>query len=555
LRTASKSPEPPGGPPRIHKARGISWFGQVNSLAVALLVGHWVCGAQPAKKQVNLLFIMTDQQRFDAMGCAGNPTLKTPNLDRLAREGARFARAYSSCPVCVPARTTILTGHSPGSTKVISNGDISREDGPNLLTFDQVLLRNGYKGEYHGKWHSPYKFALDYTEPVLWLNGRKPPPGSKATISEAEAFRQYIAEHVPARELRPGERVASLYGCPYEPDIMDPAHGSTNISRERAPQGSMFGCLPDVPPEHSLAAWPVKEAFKALERLKHGPFTLTVSIGPPHPPMVVPKPYFGMYPPGEIPVPVSIGDLRTNSPYARVAPGLASEASRDPVKVRQMISDYYGLVALNDEWIGRLLDRLEKLDLARNTLVVFTSDHGEMLGDHGMMSKMVFYEGSVRIPLLMRLPGVIKPGTVVTAPVSHLDCYATILDYLGVSGPTSEGRSLRPLIEGREDGQGRVAISEWAGDNVPGFMVTDGRWKLMLGRTAAARSVDALYDLKNDPQELSNLLGDNPDREMNRAEAERMKELLVDWLERTKSPLLGEVRARPLLAGKPANTR
>ena len=517
-----------------------------------LFAGGAVLGAPTAKQRLNLLFIITDQQRFDALGCAGNPVLKTPNLDRLAKEGARFAKAYSACPVCVPARTTILTGHSPGSTKVTSNGDINREDVPNLLTFDQVLLRNGYKGEYHCKWHSPYKFALDYTEPVLWLNGKQPPPGSKATLSEAEAFRRYIAEQVPARELKPGERIASLYGCPYVPDIMDPAYGSTTALPEKAPQGTMFGCLPDVPPEHSLAAWPVKEAFKALERLKDGPFTLTVSIGPPHPPMVVPKPYFGMYPASAMPVPGSIGDARSNSPYARLGQGQTGESSRDPAKIRQMISDYYGLVALDDEWIGRLLDRLEQLGLARNTLVVFTSDHGEMLGDHGMLSKNVFYEGSAHIPLVLRLPGVIKPGTVVTAPVSHLDCYATILDYLGVSGPASEGRSLRPLIEVKEDGKERIAVSEWASDNVPGFMVCDGRWKLMFGRTAASRSLDALYDLETDPQELNNLLGANPKREKFRGEAERMKKLLVGWLERIKSPCLADVKARAVVTGKPA---
>ena len=129
--------------------------------------------AEAAKRQINLLFIITDQQRFDALGCAGNPVLKTPNLDRLAREGARFVNAYSSCPVCVPARTVILTGRCIESTRVRGNHDLNSEDVPDLLTFDQVLLRHGYQGEYHGKWHSPYKFALDYTRPVLWLNGKQ----------------------------------------------------------------------------------------------------------------------------------------------------------------------------------------------------------------------------------------------------------------------------------------------------------------------------------------------------------------------------------------------
>ena len=519
--------------------------------------------AEAAKQPINLLFIITDQQRFDALACAGNPVVRTPNLDRLAREGARFVNAYSACPVCVPARMVILTGHTLESTRVRVNSDVNSEDVPDLLTFDQVLLRNGYQGEYHGKWHIPYKFALDYTRPVLWLNGKQAPAGSKAEMSEAQAFKEYIAAHVPERELKPGERLANMYGRPYLPDKMDPASSDEPDPRaamrkkKKAPakegadltsnQATTYGCLVDVPAEHTLTAWSVKEGLAALDRLKDKPFTLTVSIGPPHPPMVLPKPWFGMYPAAAMPVPASIGDRRTNSPYARPGPDVGGAAYSDPARVQQMISDYYGLVSLDDEWIGRLLKRLEELGLADHTLVVFTSDHGEMLGDHGLHGKTVFYEGSAHIPLLMRLPGVIKAGTVVTAPVSHIDYYATILDYLGVKAPPSEGRSLRPLLEGKEDGQDRLAVSEWARGNVPGYMAFDGRWKLMFGRTAAAPSLDALYDLKDDPQELTNLIGNNPQREQHRAQAERMKGLLVAWLERIKAPSAAQANAHQVM--------
>ena len=531
-----------------------------------LLAGLTLAGtvpAAPAKRPLNLLFIITDQQRFDTLGCAGNHLIHTPNLDRLARQGARFANAYSSCPVCVPARTVILTGHTIDSTGVKANRDVNRQDVPQLLTFDQVLLRHGYQGEYHGKWHVPYPFALDYTRPVNWLNGKQPPPGAKAEMSESQAFRDYVAAHVPWRELRPGERLANTYGRPYLPDLMDPSSGEPQPqaaarpkrktaarpgARQESNQATTYGCLVDVPAEDSLTAWTVKEALAALDRLKDKPFTLTVSIGPPHPPMVLPKPWFGMYPATAMPVPASIDDPRTNSPYARPGPDAGGPAYRQPAKIQQMISDYYGLVSLDDEWIGRLLQRLDQLGLAERTLVVFTSDHGEMLGDHGLHGKTLFYEGSAHIPLLLRLPGVIKPGTVVSAPVSQLDYYATILDYLHVNGPPSEGRSLRPLLEGTDDGKGWVAVSAWARGNVPGYMVFDGRWKLMFGRSADSKALDALYDLKQDPNELNNLLGRNPSREKYRAQAQRLKGLLVAWLARTKSPNLDQVKARPVIA-------
>jgi arylsulfatase A-like enzyme len=260
---------------------------------------------------------------------------------------------------------------------------------------------------------------------------------------------------------------------------------------------------------------------------------------------VLPKPYYGMYPPAAIRPPASLGDRRENSPYWR-RDNKDPNPYRDPQKVRQMISNYYGLVTEVDDWIGKVLKRLDELGLAENTLVIFTSDHGEMLGDHGMHSKMAFYEGAAHIPLLMRLPGVIPPATVVKAPAAQIDLFATILDYLGQGRHESEGRSLRPLVEGRDDGAGHFAVSEWNSPALPRFMVCDGRWKLMFGQSADAPALDGLYDLQADPQEVANLIGRNPEWEKHRPEAERMKGLLVGWLGRVKSPFLESVKARPI---------
>ena len=517
-------------------------------LITLLLIGtawlaplHTAPGAD-AKRPFNLLFIMTDQQRWDAMSCAGNTVLKTPNLDQLAQQGARFTSFYSACPVCVPARTAMLTGHSIESNRVLSNSDVNREDAVPFPSFDQILLRSGYRGEYHGKYHSPYKLALDYSEPVRWLNGKKAPPGSKAATSDSDAFRSYLEQNVPRRDLRSGE-LLQRNGI-YTPIALDENFGKANPTK--GSQSESYGRL-EVPPEHSLAAFTAREGIAALDRLKGGPFTLTISLDPPHPPMIVSEPYYSLYPPQSIPAPASLDDPRANSPYPD-QPGPLAKAYRVPLNIRQMTSIYYGMVAELDDWVGRILKRLDDLGLRDNTLVIFASDHGEMLGDHGMHGKFVFYEGSVHVPLLMRLPGVIAPNTVIKAPASHLDLFPTILDYCGKSGHESEGRSLRPLIEGRENGAGRFAVSEWPSTKVPGFMVCDGRWKLLCGRAANAPSLDALYDLQTDPRELNNLIGGNPDREKHRAETARMKGLLVEWLTRVKSPHLDSVRDRPLLA-------
>jgi arylsulfatase A-like enzyme len=492
---------------------------------------------------------MTDQQRWDAMSCAGNPVIKTPNFDRLAREGARFANFYSACPVCTPARTVILTGHSIDSNQVLNNGDAARTDAPPFPSFDQILLRNGYRGEYHGKFHSPYRLAMDYTQPVRWLNGKKAPPGSKAEISESEAFFQFVEQNAPPRPSKPGQ-LASRHGT-YTPIPLDENYGTTPVGK--ASQAGMYGRL-DVPAGVSHAAFTAKEGLAALERLKDGAFTLTISLDPPHPPMIVSEPYYSLYPPDRIPIPASINDPRTNSPYR---PNKREEdgAYRNPTNIQQMTSIYYGMVTEVDEWVGKILQRLDELGLANNTLVIFTSDHGESLGEHGLHGKTVFYEGSAHVPLLLRLPGVIPANTVIRVPAGHIDLFSTILDYCGQAASPSEGQSLRPLIEGHEKTQERFAVSEWANQGVPGYMVCDGRWKFMYGRSAAAPSLDALYDLQNDPNELNNLIGRNPQADTYRAEVERMKGLLVEWLTRVKSPNLESVKARPLFAKAPPARR
>ena len=514
----------------------------IHSIIVVLVfTAHFATAAEPAKRPVNLLFIITDQQRWDALSCMDNKVLKTPNLDRLAREGARFTNFYSACPVCVPARTSILTGHTNEANHVGSNGDIDLPDAAPFPSFDQVLLRSGYKGEYHGKYHSPYHLALDYSEPVLWLNGKQRPASSKAKTSESDAFRTWLDANVPKRGLKEGELTQSI-GI-YTPIELDENYGKPDVKKKA--QAESYGRL-EVPAAYSLTAFTAKHGLEALERLKGGLFTLTISIGPPHPPMIVSEPYYSMYPPQSIPVPESINDPRTNSPYSG-KPG-ESMLYRRPHLIQQMRSIYYGMITEADEWIGKILNRLDELKLTDNTLVIFTSDHGEMLGDHGMHGKFVFYEGSSHVNLLMRLPGVIKPNTVINAPASHIDLFPTILDYLNRPGHESNGRSLRPLIEGRETGKDRIAVAEWPATALPGFMVCDGRWKLMFGAKRASRALDALYDLQTDPEEMNNLIGDNPDREKHRAEAERMKSLLLAWLERTKSKQLDDVKKRPVIA-------
>jgi arylsulfatase A-like enzyme len=239
-----------------------------------------------------------------------------------------------------------------------------------------------------------------------------------------------------------------------------------------------------------------------------------------------------------------------NSPYVHENGRSRLPQYTDPEKIKYMIANYYAFVKEIDVWVGTILDKLDELGLSENTLLIFTSDHGEMLGAHGMREKNVFYEESVHIPLMIRFPGRIPPGAVVSAPVSQIDLFATIFDYLDGGTHASDGESLRRYIEGTAQETDPFAVAEWnwRGPVQPNLMVRTRKWKYFVPNTAESTVMNVLYDLENDPHELHNLLGNNPGAEDHRRQAEYMKQLLVRWLEQTSSPHLAEVRKRDAVA-------
>jgi len=501
-------------------------------------------GAYAAPRQPNLLFLMADQFRFDLLSAMGNRIISTPNLDRVAREGALFRNAMSSCPVCVPARTTMLTGKTLVNTKVVNNRasrDTEIDVGP---TFDNLLHGRGYKSEYYGKWHSPYRMAATYDNKVCAVATRVP-----GVVSEKQSYLAYLDTHVPRRAPKAGELIDPGSNRPYTPAILDPRYGSAARAAAAAAaadddddekQATVYGLL-HIPKEFTRPAHTVDEALAGLERIKDGPFSLTCSIGPPHPPMLNVEPYWGMYPADRMPLPANFHHDMSASPYRQLASRMQPYQVAE--NIRAMMSIYYGMVKEVDDNLGRLLVRLDKLGLTSNTLVVFTADHGEMLGGHGMHGKGCFYEEAVHIPLLMRLPGVIRAGTVVDTPVVQADYAPTILDLLGVTGPAVDGRSLRPLLEGR-GGYPDFAVSEWD-RGTPNLMVRTRDWKLLMANKADVRAIDALFHLKEDPGETRNLLSGN-DRQAYRKPAEEMRERLVAWCEHVRAPYLDQIKRRQL---------
>lgn len=217
----------------------------------------------------------------------------------------------------------------------------------------------------------------------------------------------------------------------------------------------------------------------------------------------------------------------------------------DPNLVGDMIKVYYAQVKEVDFFLGKLLDEMDRLGLTNNTMVIFTSDHGEMLGNHGMIEKNTLYEEAVHVPLLMRFPREIAAGTIVSTPVSHRDVFATILDYLGAQKQSSDGASLRPLIEGRVPSGVEYVVSENA--KIEELMIRAGPWKLIIPNKANSTTVNALYNLRRDPFEIENLIGpSNPLRRRSLGTARNLRNLLVKWCRKVRSPHLRDVRLRKL---------
>lgn len=431
---------------------------------------------KPASKP-NFLFVLTDDQRFDAMGFMGHPFLKTPSIDRIRNEGGWFKNAFCTTSLCSPSRASFLTGAYPSRHGIMANDMGFDFDFDKTPSYHQILRdKGGYKSAYLGKWH-------------MGLFHDNPRPG----------FDYWL-----------GFKDQGVY--------IDPP------LNENGRQFKAKGYITDILNQAAL---------KWLEENGAEPFCMFLSHKAVHEPFIPANRHKGVYKDKQLNEPASYNDPMTDKPLWQRA--LVKEWVKDAYRSRDYRKEkpacnlpesypkrdytfepfrrnYYECVLAVDEGLGAIMDKLEAMGQLDNTVIVFAGDNGFFMGEHRMGDKRCAYEESIRIPMLIRYPRLVKPGTTIEQMVMNIDLAPTFYEIAGIKAPSCvQGNSLVRLFEGSKDWRNSILYSYWVDINFPQYprmlAIRTEEWKLITYPDTQDKS--ELYDLKNDPYEMSNLI-DNP---------------------------------------------
>lgn len=451
------------------------------------------------ERRPNILLLCTDQQRFDALGAYGNSEIDTPHLDRLAAEGALFENCYVQAPVCAPSRASLMTGMYLHNHGLYANG-VKIPDGSCMLP--EALATAGYDCGLVGKWHlDACSGGRTEEKPAgfrVWQWAHDPYPGSSEN-----AYHRWLSAAYP-----------DIYA-----DVMNQPR------TDRDPVSGVSGARIDqVPAQAHYSHWVGEQTIEYLRRAsdRDEPFFFISNFFDPHHSFAAPKEYYDRYRPEVLSRPSTIDDELRDKPeilteaseksYAGNAPGYQEY---NPQQLQEVKARYYAMVSLVDDEVGRIVATLEQEGLADDTVVIFTSDHGEMLGDHQLMLKgPMLYDSAVKVPLLIRWPGRIARDTRVNQLVEWIDVTATITDLSGATLPRCQGISLWGLASGHSIEHRDWALSEYRNSGHPydppvhTTMVRYANIKVVIhhGMPSSERGrTGELYDLAADPLELTNL--------------------------------------------------
>lgn len=491
----------------------------------------------------NILFITSDQQHWNTIG-AFNPEISTPHLDRLVREGTTFTRAYCPNPTCTPSRSSIITGKYPSQHGAWTLGTKLPEE---EVTVGDLLQREGYRTALVGKAH--FQPVLT-KEPYTTLEGLD-------KLHDLEFWRGfhgpfYGFEHIDLLRNHANEYLVGQHytlwmeeqGCANWRDYYTPPIGTMDESAQFAW---------DIPEKFHYNTFIAERSNRLLERYseEEEPFMLWASFPDPHPPYLVPEPWASMYDPNRLTLPQVVpGEHDHNPPHFRLTQetnpdfspyretgygvhGYHSHVGMTEEEHRKALATYYGMVSFMDDAIGKILNKLDELGLADNTIVVFTTDHGHLIGQHGMMYKGGFhYEDLLRLPFIVKYPGRTPAGAVSESIQSLVDLAPTFLRFAGALPPpamTGVDQSavwLDPATSARDH-----AICEFHHEPTTIHLKTyiDKRYKITVYYN---QTYGELFDLEKDPQEVHNL--------WDREECQTLKmELLMRyiWAELGKEPM------------------
>ncbi len=484
--------------------------------------------AKPADG-LNVLFLMTDEQHFRSLSSTGNPYIDTPNMDRIGAEGVRFDNATCVTPYCSPSRASMITGMYPHTHDILLNVSPGRNTQPPLEpdafpNTENILHEQGYATGHRGKWHLGDKGDFGCYESFSYA------------AKTGRAYHRFLQERLPVAQFADHPSPGKYLNRPVEmlPVVEAGYHEFNKPPKMPVAYISIIG-RSLVPPELLPETQITDQVLGLIDEHADENFMITASWSPPHDLWVMPEPYYSLVDRDKIELPGT-----TDLPkWDRRGASKRLGDIMGPEGIKEYAAIYHGMVKYIDDQLGRVLDKLDERGLTDNTLVIFTSDHGDMAGAHGCIGKSIssYFDDLVRIPLSMRLPGRIKPGTIVDRPVSQIDFMPTILDYLGQSVPEGiHGRSMRPLVEGRDVEWRDHAFCQRANHS---RMLRTERYKYSFG---PRQRMVALYDLKEDPHEDHNLADDPP----HAAKVREMHARLLEVMATDGDPLQETLSKDPL---------
>jgi len=427
-------------------------------------------------RRQNLIFFQSDNHARDALGCYGNPVVRTPVLDRIAQRGARFANAYTTCPICCPARAGIATGRYVHQNRCWDNAIVYDGRVPSWM---HRLRESGQEVVSIGKLHF------------------------RSSDDDNGFSREILPMHI--FEGRGGVTMLLRWDGG-EPQAL----GQWDLYMSKSGVGESHYQDYDIDITREAIAWLKDHAAKSDR-----PWTLFVSYVSPHPPFTVPRRLYDLYDPERIPLPPAFrpGERPDHPAIRHLRTIMDFREMTDETALRRIAAAYYALITHVDEQIGQVMKAAEELDLLQSTRIAYTSDHGELYGAQGLFGKACLYEGSAGVPLLMAGAG-IPENRVVNQLVSHVDLFPTILDGAGVTPSPDDrdlpGVSLFPAMRG-EEAAGRPVFAEYhaAGSSSGSFMLREGDLKLVYHVGLPPQ----LFDLGRDPKELRDLAADGSHRE------------------------------------------